>query len=136
MKTNLPAQPALAEKSACVAPVTRARVRERAVKLAADNGHGAHDVSKSDWEQAKRELQGSPLPDPKETAIESATESERWDPLPGSAGRQSPETPGEGEDDEGRNEAAQLVKRGSDEAERDRGLEADRAAENENRRDS
>ena len=44
------------ENSASHGPVTRKMVRERAVELAVINGRPAHDASKSDWEQAKREL--------------------------------------------------------------------------------
>ena len=68
-------------------------VRERAVELAIINGRPAQDVSKSDWEQAKRELTGEPDTDPKEAILESAPESERWDPVPGSTGHKVPVAP-------------------------------------------
>lgn len=38
--------------------VTRGMMRERAVELAVMNGRPAHEASKSDWEAAKRELNG------------------------------------------------------------------------------
>ena len=44
------------ENTTCQGSITRKRVRERAVELAVVNGRPAHDASKSDWEQAKREL--------------------------------------------------------------------------------
>ena len=53
----------LTENSASIGTVTRKMVRERAVELAAINGHSTQEVSKSDWEQAKRELTGEPEPD-------------------------------------------------------------------------
>ncbi len=40
--------------------VTRGMVRERAVELAVTNGRQPHEASKSDWEDAKRELIGLP----------------------------------------------------------------------------
>ena len=84
MKTNPLKQGALTENSAGLGTVTRKMVRERAVELARINGRSAKDVSKSDWEQAKRELTGEPDMDPKAAILESAPESERWDPVPGS----------------------------------------------------
>ena len=39
---------------------SRKRTRERAIELAIANGRAAHDVFKSDWEQAKTELSSSP----------------------------------------------------------------------------
>ena len=65
MNTDLPAQLNLAEKSSSNDAVSRKQVRERAVELAALEGHCAQDVSKSDWEQAKRELTGSSPETPK-----------------------------------------------------------------------
>ena len=80
MKTNLLKEGALTEHSVGIGTVNRKMVRERAVELAVINGRSAQDVSKSDWEQAKRELTSEPDTDPNEAAIESAPESERWDP--------------------------------------------------------
>jgi hypothetical protein len=58
-------------------------VLEPAVELAVINGRSAHDASKSAWAQANRELTAEPDTDPKEASLESASESERWDPVPG-----------------------------------------------------
>ena len=116
----------MAKNSTGIGTVTRAMVRERAVELVVLNGRSAHEVSKSDWEQAKRELTGEPDMAPKEAVVESAPESERWDPVPGSTGHQVLESPSEGEDDEGRNESAQLVEEGVEEAERDQMIQAAR----------
>ncbi len=62
MKTNLLKQGTLIENSVGLAAVTRGMVRERAVELAVISGHAAQDVSKVDWEQAKRELNHENLP--------------------------------------------------------------------------
>jgi len=69
-------------------------------------------VSKSDWEQAKRELTGEPDKDRKEVVLESAPDSERWDPVPGSKGHQMPVASGDDEDDEGRSDCERLVEEG------------------------
>jgi hypothetical protein len=47
------------------------------------NGCPTQYVSKSYWKQAKRELTSEPDTDPKEAVLESAPESEGWDPVPG-----------------------------------------------------
>src|SRR6202142_2871447 len=102
MKTNPLKEGSLTENSAGIGTVTRKMVRERGIELAVINGRSAQDVSKSDWEQARRELTGEPDTDPKEAILESAPESERWDPVHGSTGHKVPVAPSEDEDDEGR----------------------------------
>ncbi len=128
MKTNPLKQGALTEKSAGIGTVTRKMVRERAVELAVISGRSEQNVSKSDWEQAKRELTGEPDADPKETVLESAPESERWDPVPGSTGHKVPAAPSEDEDDEGRSDNERLVEEGIAEAEQDQMVQADKKA--------
>ena len=125
----------LSENSPGIGPVARGLVRERAVELAIINGRSASEVSKSDWEQAKRELAGEPDADPKDAILESAPESLRWNPVPGSPGHQAPESPNEDEDDEGRSETEQLVAGGVEEAEHDQMLQAARDAEKKDRRE-
>lgn len=102
--------------------------RERAVELAYINGHAANGVSKADWEQAKRELKGETEKDPTEAILEAAPESERWDPVPGSTGRQAPETLPDDENEEGSSETQQLAAAGAEEAARDQELQAAIAA--------
>jgi hypothetical protein len=99
--------------------VTKKMVRERAVELAVIDGRTAQEVSKSDWEQAKRELTGGSDMDPKEELLESAPESERWDPLPGSTGHVSPVNSTDDEDEDGRGITERLVDQGMIEAEHD-----------------
>ena len=50
------------------------------------NGCSAQYASKSDWKQAQRELTGELDTDPNEAVFESASESERWHPVPGLTG--------------------------------------------------
>jgi len=109
----------LAENSAGIGTVTRKMVRERAVELAIINGRSAREMSKSDREQAQRELTGEPDTDPKQVALESAPESERWDPVPGSTGHKVPEAPSADEDEDGRSDNERLVEEGIADAEHD-----------------
>jgi len=117
------------ENSAGIGAVTRKMVRERAAELAVINGRAAQDASKSDWEQAKRELMGEPDTDPKEAELESAPEAKRWDPVPGSTGHKAWEASSEDTDDEGRSDSARLVEEGIAEAGHDQMLQAAQAGE-------
>ena len=107
-----------------IGTVTRRMVFQRAVELAAINGSSYHAISKSDWDQAKRELTGEPEMDPKEALLESAPELERWDPVPGSGGSTAPESRSEDEDEEGHSDSARLVEEGISEAAHDQMLQA------------
>ena len=127
MKIDPLKEAVLVINSTGIGTVTRKMVRERAVELAVINGHPAQEVSKSDWEQAKRELTGEPDADPKETLLESAPESERWDSLPGSTGHIVPVASIDDEDDEGKSVGERLVEEGIQEAEHDQMLQAARA---------
>jgi hypothetical protein len=128
MKTNLLKDGNISENSAGIGTVTRKMVRERAIELAAINGRSAQDVSKSDLEQAKRELTADADADPNEAALESAPESERWDPVHGSSGHKVPVAPSADEDDEGRSDNERLVDEGIAAAEHDQVVQATRAA--------
>ncbi len=126
MDNNQPAQGLIPETFADLGPVTRGMLRERAIELARGDGRAAHEVAKSDWDLARRELAGKTEMELKESVLENAPESERWDPLPGSPGHQAPETPAEDEDAEGRNESAQMVDEGAEAAAADQTLQAAR----------
>jgi len=128
MKTNPLKKGELTVNSAGIGTVSRKMVRKRAVELAKLDGRSEQDVTKSDWEAAKRELTGGPDTDPKGALLESAPESERWDPVPGSTGHKVPVSPGEDEDDEGRSDNERLVEEGIEEAELDQMDQASRAA--------
>lgn len=116
------------ENSAGIGTVTRQMVRERAEELAVIKGRSKSELLQSDWDQAKRELTGQDENDPKTTVLESAPESERWDPLPGSTGRKVPVTPDEDEDSEGRSDNEKLVEEGIAGAEQDQMVQASKAS--------
>ena len=127
MKANPLKDGTLTENSAGLGTVTRAMLRERAIELAAIDGRTAQEVSKSDWEQAKVELTGDSAPDANEAALESAPESERWDPLPGSGGHKVPVAGSDDADEDGRSDNERLVEEGVAAAEHDEMREASTA---------
>ena len=128
MNENPLKQGAITENSAALGTVSRKMVRERAVDLASINGRTAQQVSRSDWDQAKRELTGDPGTDPKEAILEAAPDTERWDPVPGSTGHMTPAAPSADEDAEGRSDNERLVDEGIAGAELDQSLQASKAA--------
>jgi hypothetical protein len=112
-----------------VGTVTPAMIEARARELARINGHDPSKPTEADYQQAKRELTGEEEIDPEEENVESLPESEDWDPVPGSTGRQAAESLGEDEDAEGRSEAAQMYEEGINEAEHDQMRRATEAEE-------
>jgi hypothetical protein len=120
--------PAPADDSIGLGPVSRKRVQERAGELAVINGRPAHEATRADWDQARLELADDPGPGPKETALDAAPESERWDPVHGSTGTKVPVPAGADEDAEGRSTQEQLVDEGIAGAEHDQRLAAAKAA--------
>ena len=126
----------LTENAIGIGTVTAEMVEARARELAAIAGRVPSQPSEVDYEQAKRELTGGPDIDAQEEVLESIPELERWDLVPGSTGRHTPESFGEDEDSEGRSESAQLVEEGIKEAEHDQMLRAARAAQQRDRRES
>jgi hypothetical protein len=120
-------QGVLTENFTGIGPVTREMVRARARNLALIAGRVPPHVDQTDYEQAKRELTGESDMDRQEEILEALPESERWDPVPGSSGRQVAESPSEDEDDEGRSETEQLVDEGAEEAARDRMFQSARS---------
>ena len=125
----------LTENFIGIGTVTREMVLKRAHELAMINGHSPNHVSKSDFEQAKRELTGGSDIDSKEAARESVPESERQNPVPGSTGHKAPESSDEDEDAEGRSEVERLVEEGVNEAEHDQMLQAAREAAKQDKRE-
>ena len=119
----------MTENSAGIGTVTQKIVRERAVELAVINGRSEQEASASDLEQAKLELTGDPGTDSNEAVLESAPESERWDPVPGSEGRKVPGAPSADEDEEGRSDNERLVDEGMAGAELDQSRQAGLEAE-------
>jgi hypothetical protein len=112
-----------------IGTVTPAMVETRARELAAINGRPSSEPSEADYQQAKRELTGEAETDPQEESSESIPDSDGWDPVPGSTGRQAADSLGEDEDAEGRSEAAQMYEEGINEAEHDQMLRAAEAEE-------
>lgn len=131
MQSNPLKQGILTENSVGIGTVTRKMVRERAAELAVINGRSAQEASRSDWDQAKRELTGEPEMDPKEIILESAPESDRWNPVPGSTGQKVSVASNEDEDEEGQIDSVRLVEQGVEEAEHDQMLQAARKTEKE-----
>ena len=119
MKTNPLKEGILTENSAGIGTVTRKMVQERAAELALIDGLSTEGPPKSESEQARRELTGEPDMDPKEEILESAPESERWDPLSGSTGHKVRVAPSADEDEEGRSDNERLVEEGIAGAEHD-----------------
>ena len=128
MKTNPLKDGVISENSAGVGTVTRQMVQARAAELAIIDGHLSHEATASHFAQAKRELTGVADADPKDALLESAPESERWDPVPGSTGGRVRVAPSEYEDEEGRSDNERLVEGGVAEAEIERSFQATSAA--------
>jgi len=124
MKTNPIQEGSLIVKGVGIGAVTHGMIRMRAAELAVINGHPAHEPSKSDWDQAKRELTGGSDLDAKQVLLESVPESERWDPVPGSTGHEVPASFNDGEDEDGRSASERLFEEGVEEAGHDQMLQA------------
>lgn len=129
METNPLNQGAMTVSGAGIGVVSRKMIRERAAEIGLINGHPASEVTKPEWDQAKRELTGGPSIGPKTALLQSAPESDRWNPVPGSTGHSAPESGSEEEDAEGLGVAARLVAEGVNEAAHDQMLQAARAAQ-------
>ena len=136
MKTNPLKDGVLTENSAGIGTVTPKMVQARAGELAVINGRSAQEASKSDREQAQRELTDDSDANPNEAVLESAPESERWDPVPGSTGHKVPEASSDDEDDEGRSDNERLVDEGVAGAEHDQRRQAAREASNSEKREA
>ena len=121
----------MTENGTGLGTVTLGMVKERAVELALINGRTAQEVSQSDWEQAKSELTGGSDVDLNDALLESAPESERWDPVHGSTGHKAPESSSDDENEDGRSDSAMLVEEGIAEAQHDQMLQAARTRQKE-----
>jgi hypothetical protein len=128
MKTNPLKDGVISENSTGVGTVTRKMVKARAAELAIIDGHLSGEATMSHFAQAKRELTGVPGMDPRDAILESASESERWDPVPGSTGQKVPTAPSEDEDEEGRSDNERLVEGGIAEASIEQSFQATKAA--------
>src|SRR5882724_3570347 len=136
MKKNPLNNGIIMENAAGIGTVTSKMVEARTRELALINGRRSSKPSEADYQQAKRELTGEAETDPQEENVESVPESEGWDPVPGSSGRQAAESLGEDEDAEGRSESAQMFEEGINEAEHDQMRRAAEAERNSDERES
>ncbi len=125
MEKNPLNQGIIEENSAGIGEISNEMVVDRGKELALIAGRPMSEVY---YERALRELTGSVEMDPKQAYLESASEDERWDPVPGSVGHQAEESASEDEDEDGLSEAAQLSEEGVSEAEHDQMLQAAKAA--------
>jgi hypothetical protein len=119
-----------------IGTVTRKMVLRRAEELAIISGDCLHKVSAADFEQARQQLTGDPDMAPQAATLESAPESERWDPVPGSKGHKIPVPSNDDEDEEGRSDNERLVEEGIAGAEHDQMIQAARAAANADNREA
>jgi hypothetical protein len=129
MRRNFLNKGIIMENADGIGTVTPAMVEARARELALIDSRDSSKPTEADYQQAKRELTGEDEIDAQQENLESVPESEAWDPVPGSAGRQAADSLGEDEDSEGRSEAAQMYEEGISEAEHDQMLRAAEADE-------
>ena len=129
MKKNLLNKGVIMENADGIGTVTPAMVETRARELALIDGRDSSKPTEADYQQAKRELTGEEEIDAEQENLESLPESEAWDSVPGSTGRQAADSLGEDEDTEGRSEAAQMYEEGINEAEHDQMLRSAEAEE-------
>src|SRR5260370_37358320 len=97
MKKNPLNKSIIMENADGIGTVTPAMVEARARELALINGRGSSGPTKADYRQAKRELTREEGSDPQKANVESEPESEGWEPVTGSDGRQAADTIVEGE---------------------------------------
>jgi hypothetical protein len=131
MNTHPAKEGVLTLNSAGIGAVSRRMLRERAVELAMINGRSASEVSKNDWEDAKRELSGEPDMDIRDSALESVGASAPWDPSYGGGSHKIQTSGSEDEDADGRSDQELLMDEGIAGAEHDQMLQAARLAEDE-----
>lgn len=122
MKKNETEKGRISNRFQPVGNVTWEMVRDRAWEIAVINGRGPHNILDSDFDQARRELTTLEGEAPKDEVLESVPESERWDPVPGSPGKQYPRQPLE--DEEPENE--RMVQEGVEDAEHDQMVQGTR----------
>jgi len=134
METNPSNKGVISSNFSGIGAVSRDLIDKRASDLARLAHRANNEATEEDYQQAERELTGGTDLDADEELIESLPESERWDMNRGSEGHQAPEVSNEDEDAEGRSETEQLVEGGLREAEHDKMMQAELAAEDKDRR--
>ncbi|HXS67605.1 MAG TPA: hypothetical protein VN761_02110 [Candidatus Polarisedimenticolia bacterium] len=124
MKQNRSEEGRLSDRGEGLGTVTREMVMKRAREIAVINGRSPKHVIDSDVQEARRELQGEDEMNPTPTAAENLPEEERWDPVPGSQGREAPKYPAPDE----QTDAEKIYDEGVADAEHDQEIEATREA--------
>lgn len=109
------------ENSVGIGQVSIEMVEGRADELALIAGHS---VTQEDHAQALRELTGGSEMDDKQFMLESLSEDDRWNVVPGSTGHQVEVFGSDDEDEDGRSQGAQLIEEGVSEAAHDQMLQA------------
>ncbi len=79
---NTPLRPTDGITSPAPASVSKKMLRERAVEMAQSNGRQPHEVTKVDWERAKRELNGGAADAPQTETPEAFPTADGWPALP------------------------------------------------------
>lgn len=113
------------QNSLGIGEISAEMVENRTKELALIAGRA---VTRDDRNQALRELKGEDEMDVRQAMMESLSEDERWNPIPGSTGYQAEESASEDEDEDGNGESAQLFEEGVGEAAHDQMLQAAKAA--------
>ncbi len=111
-----------------VGTISYEMIRNRASELAVIDGRAAEEASQADWDEAEQELTSGAEP----ASLESVPESERWNPIPGTAGHEAAVEFDDNEDEDGRSVEERLVQAGVAEADHEQKLAAARNAEAEN----
>ena len=124
MKNNPQNEGIISENFEGVGTVSREMIHERAAELALIGSKEPGSISQDNYQQAKRELTGESDIDRQEEVLNSFPESKRWDPVPGTEGRETPGAKSDDEDDDGESEVEQLVEQGAEEAAHDQMLQA------------
>jgi hypothetical protein len=122
MKRNPTEEGRLSDRGEGLGTVTREMVMKRAREIAVINGRSQDNVLDSDFNQAQRELEGEDEVNPPLSAEEAVPEDKRWDPVPGSEGRQAPTVPASDE----QTVAEKLYDEGVSDAEHDQEIQATR----------
>lgn len=113
------------QNSLGIGEISAEMVENRTKELALIAGRA---VTRDDRNEALRELKGEDEMDVRQAMMESLSEDERWNPIPGSTGYQAEESASEDEDEDGNGESAQLFEEGVGEASHDQMLQAAKAA--------
>jgi hypothetical protein len=124
MKERFENQGRVSDRGEGLGTVTKEMVMRRAREIAVINGRSQNNVLDSDLDQAQRELEGEDEVNPPPTAEERVPEDKRWDPVPGSEGRQVPAVPASDE----QSDAERLYDEGVADAEHDQEIQATRDA--------